>query len=152
MKKHAISQTHTRTVHSSLPTRGPPGSPPFVILCFFMIFAPGFVLSRYICFLIFLGPVFWFLVSSVYALFRTQFGWTIFSDVWQDNQGLLIFNLLLGRIWIYKRRTKKLWIYKNVHRITLTSISMTCLYRTRIPWRFKLVVHCPHTQRITYNC
>ena len=36
-KKHAISQAHTRTVHSGFPKTGPPGSPLFVLFSLFLI-------------------------------------------------------------------------------------------------------------------
>jgi len=67
MKKHAISQTRTKTVHSSLPTTGPPGCPPFVIFCFvFYDFLP-LVLFCFVVFVswFFLGP---FLVPCFFGL------------------------------------------------------------------------------------
>jgi len=58
MKKHAISQTRTRTLQSSLPTTWPRGSlsPPFLIFLFFVFydfFAPYFVFVSWF----FLSPI-----------------------------------------------------------------------------------------------
>ena len=96
MKTHAISQTRTRTLHSNIPTIEPPGSPPFVIFCVLWFFVPGFVLFRFICFLIFLGPVFfWFLVSSACWYYQSihlciikQFTHTLNTDTLYSNKGL----------------------------------------------------------------
>jgi len=64
MKKHPISQTRTRTIHSSLPMTRPPGSPPFVIFVFY-----DFLPLVLFCFVVFVSWFFWSFFGSFFLRF-----------------------------------------------------------------------------------
>jgi len=53
MKKYTISQTRMRTVHSSLPTTGSPGCPPFLSFA-------SLLLDFFFCFLVLAYSVCWY--------------------------------------------------------------------------------------------
>ena len=101
MKNHAISQTRTRSEHSSRPTAEPTVSPPIVIfcvLCFMIFFAPGFVLFRCNCFLVlswswfFFGSLFLrfvdFIKAYIYVLKSSSPTHLIYVDILYSNKGL----------------------------------------------------------------
>ena len=75
----------------------------------------------------------------LYALVRTQFGWTTFSDVMLVTR----INLLISMM------SRLQFTLINVHTTTLLIlISINCLYRKLTSCRFKLMVHCSqHTKK-----